>query len=338
MDYINEYENVIIRELVGKKVVFISTREIEYIRNMQEITLVKKVSEEVEIICSNRRRYVERLLEVYVKILCTNFKKYDVVFIGFAPQFVVPIFSWKFKKNLIIEDFFISFYDTLVCDRKKFAPKSKMADVTKKIDKHTLRIADLVIADTNSHKMFFSTEFKKDRSQICVYYLEANKELYYPRKAEKSEELKDKYVVIYFGSILPLQGVDIVLDAAKLFKDRADVFFEIVGPISNKYHKPIQKNIAYIDWLPQEELAEHIASADLCLAGHFNAEIEKAKRTIPGKAYIYEAMEKPMILGDNDANHEYFREDFRHRFVQMGSPEALRDIILSMKEYYNIAC
>ena len=46
------------------------------------------------------------------------------------------------------------------------------------------------------------------------------------------------------------------------------------------------------DWLPQEKLAEYIDMADLCLAGHFNAAVEKASRTIPGKAYIYQAMGK----------------------------------------------
>ena len=78
----------------------------------------------------------------------------------------------------------------------------------------------------------------------------------------------------------------------------------------------------YIDWLSQEELAEHIANADLCLAGHFNGEIDKAKRTIPGKAYIYEAMGKKMVLGDNEANREL--EKMRtHVMVQQGDSVAL---------------
>ena len=57
-------------------------------------------------------------------------------------------------------------------------------------------------------------------------------------------------------------------------------------------------NICLQDWLMQEDLASHIAFCDLCIAGHFDARIKKAARTIPGKAYIYRAMNKPMILGD----------------------------------------
>ena len=92
---------------------------------------------------------------------------------------------------------------------------------------------------------------------------------------------------------------------------------------------PVSDNIAYIDWLPQEQLAQYIGQADLCLAGHFHAEIAKAKRTIPGKAYIYKAMKKPMILGDNPANRELFHQNADTVFVEMGSAKALADAILA---------
>ena len=92
----------------------------------------------------------------------------------------------------------------------------------------------------------------------------------------------------------------------------------------------------YIKWLPQEKLAEYIGYADVCLAGHFNPEIEKAKRTIPGKAYIYEAMEKCMILGDNPATREIFAEDEKHYFVEMGNAEKLASTISNIREKVKI--
>lgn len=68
--------------------------------------------------------------------------------------------------------------------------------------------------------------------------------------------------------------------------------------------------------------------SDLCLAGHFNAHIKKAKRTIPGKAYIYQAMQKRMILGDNAANRELICEDPDSiYYVEMGSADKLATLI-----------
>ena len=125
-----------------------------------------------------------------------------------------------------------------------------------------------------------------------------------------------------------MQGVDVVLDAIKLLKDQEDIHFQIIGPISDRYDKPMQENVEYIEWLIQEELADYIATADLCLAGHFNGEIDIARMTIPGKAYIYEMLEKKMILGDNAANHELFFEDTNHKFARMGSAKELSQLIM----------
>ena len=102
------------------------------------------------------------------------------------------------------------------------------------------------------------------------------------------------------------------------------VLFTLVGGIA--ILSPMAERIS--------SLAERISQADLCLAGHFNKENGKANRTIPGKAYIYEAMKKPMILGDNAATRERYTDGMPGiTFVEMGSPEALRDGILQcMKE------
>ena len=58
----------------------------------------------------------------------------------------------------------------------------------------------------------------------------------------------------------------------------------------------------------------------------------KANRTIPGKAYIYELMGRPMILGDNPATHELFEEDGKHFFVEMSNPQALADKIAEVAD------
>ena len=100
-------------------------------------------------------------------------------------------------------------------------------------------------------------------------------------------------------------------------------------PVSYTHlQKPQGKNIHYRHWLSQDELAQYIDFSDLCLAGHFNAKIQKAKRTIPGKAYLYHAVGKPMILGENLANHELFSEQEKGiYFVEMGSGEKLAEKI-----------
>lgn len=328
-----------ITNIKDKRVLFITTKNLDYLRNTQEINIIKQYAKAYDVIGSNEKKYPLRLLTVYGKLVLQKMEGYDVVFVGFAPQFIMPLFAWKFRKKVLIEDFFVSFYDTLCFDRKKFKPNSIIGKLIKWVDMITIKQADLVICDTNVHGSYFSEEFGYAKKNIYTLYLEADKTIYYPVVSQKPEELQGKFVVLYFGSILPLQGVDIVLKAFDLLKNETDMHFVCIGPIKDEellFKKPENANIEYINWLSQTDLAKYIGYADLCLAGHFNKNIEKAKRTIPGKTYIYQAMEKAMILGENPANHELFEENDKVSFVEMGNAEALADEIVRLAKNHKV--
>ncbi len=318
----------LIQAVTGKKVLFVSTKNLDYLRNTQEISLLRENAAQVTVIASPDKSYPKRLLKIYCSLLKTRMKDYDLSFVGFAPQLVLPFFR-RLRKKPVIEDFFISLYDTLVQDRKKFSPDSLPAKLLKKLDKKTLSLGDKVITDTRAHADYFVQDLSCDPKKTEVLYLEADTSIYRPMPAKKMAG--SPFRVLYFGSILPLQGVDVVLDAVRLFRDDPSFSFELIGPLKDGA-APKQDNLTCISWLSQQDLAEHIASADLCLAGHFSATIDKAKRTIPGKAYIYRAMEKPMILGDTPANHELYTEDDMTFFTPPGDAQALSDTIRKARD------
>lgn len=314
-----------------KRVLFITTKNLDYIRNTQEIALLKEHALSYDVIGSCHRSYPFRLFKVYLQLLMTHVSQYDTVMIGFAPQLVLPLWYWKVKKADIVIDFFISMYDTLCCDRKRVKADGFMGRLLHGVDAFTLRKADVIICDTKAHGHYFCEEFQAEREKLVTVYLQADSSVYYPRVVRKPDYLENKYVVLYFGSVLPLQGVEVVLKSMELLKNKEGLHFFFIGPISDKSLlaiRPVSDNIEYFTWLSQEKLAEYIAMSDLCLAGHFNASILKAYRTIPGKAYIYHAMGKPMILGDNPANHELFDGDNKVSFVEMGNEIALANEII----------
>ncbi len=318
-----------------KKVLFITTKNIDYIRNSQEINYLKKSAQSVKVLGYKDKSYVLRLMKIYIKILTMPLNGYNLIFVGFAPQLVLPLFPFKFKGKFIVEDFFISLYDTMIYDRKKFRANGFLAKILLWVDKATIKRADKIIVDTSAHGDYFADELGADKSKINVLYLEADTSIYYPRIISKQKQHKKKFVVLYFGSILPLQGVDIILECVKNMENISSVVFQIIGPVDKKDIKKYEhlKNVEFIPWLSQKSLAEKIAKADLCLAGHFNKTISKASRTIPGKAYIYDSMEKPMILGDNPANHELFDEDgIKYYYVEMGDSKKLQEKIIHVME------
>ena len=317
---------------MGNRILFITTKNLDYIRNVQEIKLVKQQDPGAGIIGSYDKSYFIRLMKVWLRILFSDMKKYDIVWIGFAPQLVYPLF-WKFRKKKVVIDFFISFYDTLCYDRKMISPKALPGRLIYRLDLAVLKAAEIIICDTRAHREYFKKEFGVTKKEYRVLYLEADQRIFYPRQVKRPEFLLGKYVVLYFGSVLPLQGVEVILSAMESIKEDRELHFFIIGPLGKKLHtgRPEGENITYINWLPREELADYIAMADLCLAGHFHKDIRKASRTIPGKAYIYRAMEKAMILGDNEANREIFEESEKIVFVPMGDENALATAIVDMK-------
>ena len=331
----NEPVNALLAErLRGKHVLYIATKNADYIRIQQEIKLIRQYAGQVDVWVSEAKNYVKRVLSIYGKLLLRSCRQYDVVFVGFMAQMILPLWKWKFRRNEIFVDFFISIYDTLVDDRKKIRADSVAAKCLHRLDRGTLECADAIVSDTRAHGDYFSEEFRIERQRIHTLYLEADTSYYHPMELERPKEWQGKYLVLYFGSILPVQGVDVILQAIESLKERQNIHFIMIGPIPEQYQKPITNTVTYIDWLPQDRLAEYISYADLCLGGHFSGFVGKAKRTIPGKVYIYQAMDKPVVLGDSPANRELFREDERHLFVPLGESKTLADQIVRCADKY----
>lgn len=320
----------------GKRVLFAATKQRSYLRNTQEIGLLGSCADQLTHIASTSDSYPARIARVWAALLRHLFaRRYDVAFFGFAPQLVLPLlWLYRLRGSAIVIDFFISVYDTLVDDRKKFAPGSLPARLCHWLDRATLRAADLTVVDTQADRDFFCREFGCPPEKVQVLYLEADTAIYSPRAPRAPD---GRFIVLYFGSALPLQGVEVILDAARRLEEDPAVKFVLIGPFEKAFgvQPACHPNVRFIPWLSQPQLADAIAGADLCLAGHFSASIGKAARTIAGKTYIYRAMEKPVVLGDNPANRERFSPGNGVYFVPMGDGEALARCIAQRRKEWS---
>lgn len=325
-----------------KRVLFVTPSDVEYIRNKQEIGILRECAKRLDIIAPANNHSVNptglmRILLTNLKVVLANPREYDIVFVGGIPQLIVPFTRLLFRKRIIIIDFFVSIHDTIVSDRQILSDRNPAARILGKLDRMALTSADCVIVDTHEHARYFSRTFGVDSGKTAVIHLEADRDVYYPRNVQRPENLKDKFIAFFFGAMNPLQGVGVILQAARLLEKRKDIIFMFVGPykkIENFDRYSRLDNVRFeAEWLPQSAVAEYIAISDVCLAGHFSADIPKASRVIPGKACSYLAMDKPVILGDNPANRELFPEESGNiHFVRMGDPEELAKAISAMAD------
>lgn len=315
------------------KILFISGESSFYTRNAVILKGLRENNVDVIECTSSEKSYFFRyLISIYKYILNIN-KNFDVIFVGFFGQPLVPLMKILSRKPLVL-DAFLSAYDTMCFDRKRFHPNSIFGKFFWLLDWLPCRLADKVILDTSEHIEFFVNTFSLDKHKFNPIFVGADDSIFYP---QVNNHNTNTFNVFYYGTFHPLQGVEYIIQAAKILESEESIKFCVVGrgidysKVRSLAKQLEIKNIEFIDWIPYVELPSKIATADICLGGHFS-NIDKSKRVIAGKTFQFIAMKKPVIVGDNPANRELFKNRKNALLVEHANPDALASAILELKD------
>jgi glycosyltransferase involved in cell wall biosynthesis len=247
---------------------------------------------------------------------------------GFAGQARTP-------RPALMFDAFISVYDTLVTDRKKIAPWSPVAWFVWLTDYVDCHLADEILVDTQAHKAFFCRAFHLHPSRVRVIYLEAPDDVFHP--GAKRERNGDECRVLFYGSYIPLQGIETILHAAALLQEKQFyVRFTLVG--GGQTYAAMRAlaedlrltNVAFTPFVPQSELPAMIRAADIVL-GIFGTG-GKTQRVIPHKVVEAMACGSTVITADTPAIRERYRDGEGIHLVPTGDAEELAEKIVELSE------
>lgn len=283
-------------------------------------------------------KLIARIFHSYFLLVIKFFfiRDFDIVLVGY-PGFI-DIFLAKcltiFRRRPLVFDAFISLYDTLVGDRKMVGSNSFKARLLWLIDKYACLAADRVLLDTDADIDYFAREFGIKREKFIRVPVGEDDDIFKPVEQPKRD---DVFRVLFFGTYLPLHGLEFIVKAANLLRNFKDIHFILVG--SGADYDEIQKlsrnldsnNIEFIKaWKGYDELKQIIAQADVCL-GIFGL-TDKARRVVPCKVYASLAMAKPLITGDSPSAREMLQDGETAVLCRMADPEALRDKIAILRE------
>jgi len=217
-----------------------------------------------------------------------------------------------FKRDKIINDFFISNYDTYVYDRKKITNKNPRAWWKYFQDWFNFRFSKYLMSDTMSHFKYWEMLFGKFKGEHLVLPVLADTDIYFP-----SEEKKDnkKTKILFYGSFIPLHGIDIILNAFSLMeKQNVNFEAEIIGKgqIFDSMHELFKRlNLKNVrmdgTFIEEKELANIIRKNDIVL-GIFG-ESKKAKSVIPNKVYQSTACKKCTVTMNSDVLFEFYNKN-----------------------------
>lgn len=149
--------------------------------------------------------------------------------------------------------------------------------------------------------------------------------------------LGDSFRVLYSGNLGHIQGLDSVLDTARLLADHPEICVLVVGDgsrrveLQEKARKLNLQNVRFIPYQPRERVPEVYATADVSLIS-----LRKGTATwnLPSKVYSIMASGRPVLASVDEGSDTWdlIQRSQSGMCVPADSPEELAKAILFLKE------
>ncbi|MDB5049004.1 MAG: glycosyl transferase group 1 [Fibrobacteres bacterium] len=267
------------------------------------------------------------------------FRGVEWVFVTEGGHRLVPflkLFTMLTGRKLAFDPF-LSRYNTRVEDRRLHAPGSFQALVCRWQDWSSTQAADFLLFDTLEHKEYFYRAYRL-RKPFLVFPMGVDESVFrVPGPAAPpapSPYPKPGFQVLFYGSYIPLQGVEWIVEAAALSKD-GDVRFTLIGEgqtfaeVSARARALEPGNLEFLPSMSPASLAVYLFHADINL-GIFGDSL-KAGNVVANKIVQGAAMGKPIITRESPAVLGYFRDGESIALVPAASPKALAGKILELR-------
>jgi glycosyltransferase involved in cell wall biosynthesis len=236
----------------------------------------------------------------------------DVVLVGYLGHHDIAILAAlrravrALRERPLVFDPFFSLYDTIVSDRALLRPQSGAARALRRAEQWVLRGADLILADTAAHAAYYQALAGLPAERLRVVPVGADERLF-PRHDPRPprEELR----VLFYGTYIPLHGVQTILEAADVLRAES-IRFRLIGRGQTRHSADeLARNrgltrVEFVDWVPLTQLASEIAEADVVL-GIFGTS-GKAARVVPNKVYQAMSVGRCVVTRDSPALREMF--------------------------------
>jgi glycosyltransferase involved in cell wall biosynthesis len=307
------------------RVLYFGTYEREYPRNAQVISSLRKAGVEVVErhvgVWDDRRDQwragigsAARLALAELRLLKRPAGDFDAVLIGYPGHFDLAAARRAAGDRPVIFNPLVSLADTFVSDRRRFEPGSVPARLLAKVDRHALRTADLVVADTGANARYLAQLAGLPPERVVVCFVGAEERLFSPGWAPA-----EPFTCLFVGKLIPLHGVETILAAARA---APELRLRLVG--SGQLEALLENrpaNLDWVRWVDYARLPDELHRAG-CALGIFGTS-DKAQRVIPNKAFQALACGTPLITADTPAARELLTDGESALLIPPGDAEAL---------------
>jgi glycosyltransferase involved in cell wall biosynthesis len=277
-----------------------------------------------------------RLAQAYVTLVIrflARFSHADLVMVGYIGQLDLLVFGplARLLRRPIIFNPLITLTDTLIDDRRTIRATGVLARGIRAVDALSLRLADAILVDTPENGAYLTRTFGVGPDRLFAVPVGADEETFALRECNGYVDIMPGITVLFYGTMIPLQGVDTIVRAAKLLQGDGETHFEIIGTgqmlasVQSLARELGVQNVDFVQRVPFAELPRRIECADVVL-GIFG-ETEKAGRVVPNKVYQAMAMGAAIVTRDSSAQRAVLADGSSALLVPPGDPKALADAI-----------
>jgi glycosyltransferase involved in cell wall biosynthesis len=316
------------------RVLYFGTYERDYPRNAQVLAALRGAGVEVaerhvsvwEGTAQKWRagaRAAARLALAEARLFRRPAENFDALIVGYPGHLDLAAARRVAGERPVVFNPLVSLYDTFVADRRRFGPHSPLGRTLKAIDRRALRAADLVVADTDANAAFLTGLGELPPDKVAVCFVGAEERVFAP--GWKPEQ---PYEALFVGKLIPLHGVETVLEAARI---AADLRFKIVG--SGQLEPLLRRrspNVEHVPWVEYERLPRELHAAG-CALGIFGTS-DKARRVIPNKVFQALACGAPVVTADTPAARELLVDGESAQLVPPGDAQALAGAVRRFAE------
>ena len=293
------------------------------------------IAQDVEVIeCRTEIKSISSFIKSYFNLWKKHRKlNYDILIIPTAWDGILTFPLAKIvSKGPIVYRTFMSIYETNVYDRKIFKPGSFIARALHIAEKIACKWSNMIITETCAVNDYFVSEYGLNREKFQRIFLSADEDLF-PFVAPKKEN--GIFDVLFFGTFIPLHGIDVIIKAAKILSSEKNIQFRLCGDGQEKDRiEKIAKdynNVKFMGFVKHEKLQEMIRDCDVCL-GIFDGG-EKANKVITNKVFQILSSGRSLITRESKAVHEINLIDKKNCIlVRPNDPESLANAIIFLKQ------
>lgn len=241
----------------------------------------------------------------------------------------------RLMRRKVVLDAFLPIFDTIAVDRGLIKPGGMIARAIWLFERMGLRLADVILTDTDAHADYFAEEFGIDRARFETVLVGAESHFAPQAGDDRVDDIlgpvDDRPIVLFYGQLIPLHGVPTIIEAGKLSHGKGARWVVIGrGQLEPLMRETMAADsgsaIEWIEWVEYDRLASVIARADICL-GVFSAS-DKAARVIPNKLFQQLAVGKTVITRESPAVEALSRQFSKTlRTVPADDPQALSDAV-----------